>query len=336
MTQKHNRMKNIRILIVLFGLILSFTWSCKPRKASEDHNISWIRFDWEGDSVGNRYYEKLAMFVPFRIAGIPYNFSAQFDLGAPVTMIYGNTFTPLLQKFPAIAGKLDTIHKRYVIQGKKVGGFTNISFYLDTVLFRNQDVAFFKGYGEPLSGDQFKKDTVIHIGTIGSSLFSNKTLIIDFKHNRLAILDSLSNSMGDKLVDIIIEKGRIKVPILVNGEKVYVIYDTGSSFSSLYLSAKNWDRYRDTTSMPDSIMVSAWGTEYPLFISKTDIEIRIGNSVFHPETVMANDLKPYHDFFKREKIIGLMGNQLFYNKILVIDFRNKKFGLIDEPQLTQL
>lgn len=323
-------MKNSRILIALFGLVLIFTWSCKPRKALENtRNISWIRFDWEGDSVGNRYFERLAMFVPFRIAGIPYKFSSQFDLGAPVTMIYGNTFTPLLQEFPAIAEKLDTIHKRYVIQGKKVGGFSNISFYLDTVLFRNQDVAFFKGYGEPSSTDQFKKDTVIHIGTIGSNLFGNKILVIDFKNNRLAVLDSLSEKTEDNLVDISIEHGRIKVPVLINGEKVYVIYDTGSSFASLYLSVKNWNRYRDTTSTPDSMMVSAWGTEYPLYISETDIEMRIGNSVFHPETVMANDLKPYYDFFKREKIIGLMGNQLFYDKILVIDFRNKKFGVIE-------
>ncbi len=40
-------------------------------------------------------------------------------------------------------------------------------------------------------------------------------------------------------------------------------------------------------------------------------------------------------FYKREKIIGLMGNLLFYNKILIIDFKNKKFGLINEGQLIE-
>jgi len=210
-----------------------------------------------------------------------------------------------------------------------------ISFYLDTVLFKDQNVAFFKGFGDTLSKSNFKKDTTIHIGTIGSNLFNEKTLIIDFKKKRLAILDSLLNNTENKLIDIIIKNGRIKVPIIINGEKVYVLYDTGSSFASLYLSTKNWNRYRDTTSTLDTLMATAWGTEYPLLISKTNIEIKIGDLIFKPETIMANDLDPYYNFYKREKIIGLMGNLLFYNKILIIDFKNKKFGLINEGQLIE-
>ncbi len=318
------------IFIVLFSLISLYGYNQNYR---DERHISWIKFQWEGDSIGNRYFDKLAMLVPFQIESIPYKFTSQFDLGAPVTMIYGNSFKPLLNKFPEITEKLDTVNKKYVIQGIKVGGFSNISFYLDTVKFDHQNLAFFEGFGEKYSKDNFKKDTILHIGTIGSNLFKNKVLIIDFKNQKIAVLDSIPYKAEKGLTDIIIEKGRIKVPVTIDGKKVYVLYDTGSGFATLYLSTNNWNNYRDSVATPDTIMATAWGIEYPLLISKTDIEIKIGNSLFKPETVVANSLEPYYNFFKKENIIGLMGNKLFYDKTLIIDFRNKKFGIIDNHQL---
>ncbi len=116
-------MKN-KSLITLLILVLIIAYSCVQNKELKDSNsnISWIRFKWEGDSIGNKYYKKLAMFIPFKLENVPYKFTSQLDLGAPVTMIYGNAFSPLLVDFPDIAKKLDTIKTKYVIQGKKVGG----------------------------------------------------------------------------------------------------------------------------------------------------------------------------------------------------------------------
>ncbi len=269
------------------------------------------------------------MFVPFRIKGIPYDFTVQLDIGAPSTMVYGNAFKPLLEMFPELNKKLDTVNKSYVIQGKPFGGLKNITFCLDTVCFDNRNVAYFEGFGEKLSNNDFKADTPVHIGTLGADLFSEKILIIDFKNKRFAVADSVNKNTAEKLTSIIIEKGRIKVPIIIDGKKVYVLYDTGSSFASLYLSTNNWDNYRDTLSAIDTMYATAWGIKYHLFISKTDIKIKIGDKIFKPETIMANNLKSYYDFYNREKITGLMGNKLFYDKVVIIDFKNKKFGIVD-------
>jgi hypothetical protein len=321
---------DIQYLIPLISLVLIFAYACNPgRERTKAGDLSWIRFEWEGDSIGGRYFDKLAMFVPFQIEGIPYRFTAQLDLGAPMTMIYGNTFVPLLEAFPGVAEKLDTVHKNYVIQGKKVGEFRNISFFLDTVKFMDQEVAFFEGFGDSASERDLRKDTVIHIGTVGANLFRNKILVIDFRNRRMAIADTLTDVDESDLIDIVIEHGRVKVPVMINGEKVYVLYDSGTSFATLFLSTRNWDPYRDTLSAPDTIMATAWGTKYPLLISKTNIEIKIGSMSFHPETIMANDLVPYYEFYKKENIIGLMGNQLFYDKILIIDFKHNRFGLAE-------
>ena len=322
-------MRKKRFAFILFVLI--FIFGCQHNKPNTK-TISWIGFKWQGDSIGNRYFDKLAMFVPFKIENISYKFTAQLDLGAPSTMVYGNSFMPLLQKFPKIAEKLDTLNKDFVIQGKKVGELKNISFYLDTVKFKHQNIAYFDNFGDKYQENDFKKDTILHIGTIGANLFNNKVLIIDFKKQQLAVLDSLPNKLEKELIDITIEKGRIKVPVIINGEKKYVIYDTGTSFATLFLSTNNWNEYHDTISRLDTIMASAWGVKYPMLISKTNIQIKIGNKIFKPKTIMANNLKPYYEFYKRENIIGLMGNKMFYNHILVIDFKNKKFGIIENRQ----
>jgi hypothetical protein len=321
-------MKTFKFTVALLTLIIA-TGGCDRQKRPAKP-ISWIGFQWEGDSIGNRYFDKLAMFVPFGIDGIPYQFSSQFDLGAPVSMVYGNSFSPLLKEFPEISRKLDTVNKNHVIQGMRTGEIKDISFYLDTVKFTHQHLAFFKGFGEKYSIDDFRKKRLLHIGTIGSNLFKEKVLVIDFKNHRLAVLDSISNKTEKGAVNIETENGRIKIPVIIDGKKVYVIYDTGSSFATLFLSSYNWNTFRDTTSTLDTITASAWGVEYPILISKTGITINIGDNTFKPETVTANTLKPYYDFYKKEKIIGLMGNKLFYDKTVIIDFKNKKFGIIND------
>jgi len=315
----------------LAGIILILS-ACTSRQEHQDlsKKISWIRFEWEGDTIGGHFYDKPAMLVPFQLEGVPFRFTMQLDLGAPVTMVYGNTFIPLLELYPDLASHLDTVEHRYVLQGRKVGGLHDITFLLDTVRFAHRDIAIFEEYGDSSRQEDFRTDTVIHIGTVGADLFREKVLVIDFTRQRLALLDSLPARMEEGMADILVEQGRIKVPADINGKKVYLLYDTGSSFSSLYMATEDWDAYRDTTCVPDTLMVTAWGIKYPLLLSPTHIEVKIGNEIFHPDTVMANSLKPYRDFYRRAGILGLMGNRMFFDRILVIDLRNKRFGVIPD------
>ncbi len=318
--------RTIMVIITSFLVILLNRCSNNPKDESGTH---WIKFLWQGDTLGGKYYDKLAMFVPIRIEGIPYTFRAQLDLGAPSTMIYGNSFKSILQTYPKVAAKLDTFDKPYMIQGKKTGGFKNLTFYLDSVAFKNKDIALFEGFGDFISMDALKKQNTARptIGTIGLNLFSDNVLLIDFPHNRLAILDSLPDPKDFSRTKIKLEKSRIKIPVQINKETLYVLYDTGSSFSSLFLSTNNWNSLRDTTANLDTIMVSAWGTQYPLYISKTRIHIKIAGIDFKPQVIMGTDLDMYYKFFKRENIIGLMGNQMFFKRMICIDFKNKLFGI---------
>lgn len=49
--------------------------------------------------------------------------------------------------------------------------------------------------------------------------------------------------------------------------------------------------------------------------------------------VYANPRKDFEQFFKEEKILGIMGNSLFLDKEIVIDYRNKKFGIVNNKEV---
>jgi hypothetical protein len=56
-------MKNF-LLLILLSVILGSSAGCRQTNSG---GVKWIRFEWEGDSIGGEYYQKLAMFIPFRI-----------------------------------------------------------------------------------------------------------------------------------------------------------------------------------------------------------------------------------------------------------------------------
>ncbi len=320
-----------RILFVVLGMLILFS-GCKERseKQAKDGNISWIRFEWMGDTLGGRYFERAAMYLPFRIEGVPYVFKSQFDLGAPHTMFYGNTVRGLFEHYPFLAERLDTVNKRYVIQGRRVGEFVDITFFLDTVRFNHQTVVDFEGFGDTLPGEDLSQlSKKIIIGTVGSNLFRDKVLVIDFPGKRLAIMDSLLPDIDTgELVDIQLVQGMVIIPVIIDGEKYFVLYDTGSSIASLFLSTRNWDKFRDTLAPVDTIVATAWGQEFKLFLSPTKINVTIGSHVLRPGQVMANAREDYYNFYKQLGIIGLMGNDMFRDNVIVIDYRDKKFGII--------
>ncbi len=317
---------------VIGFLAIGFLYGCQKKSPADLGVTSWIHFEWEGDTLGTRYYDKAAILIPFRLAGIPGSFVMQFDLGAPVSMLYGNTAGPLLTQHPALLQKLDTANKTSIIEGRPVGALQDVSFYLDTVLFTHRQLAWFAGFGDSLSAadtaSASNQSTII--GTIGADLLADKILVIDFPGQQLAVVDSLAVPDTSRLVDIEITHGRILVPVRVNGTEHKVLFDTGSSLMSLFLSTRNWDAYRNVSQPLDTLRVQAWGRYYNLYMAPAKAQVTIGRTVLQPDSIMANELPQYYEFYKNLGILGIMGNRMFYDKIVIIDFKRQKFGVFDK------
>ncbi|GAB3195876.1 hypothetical protein ABID22_001644 [Pontibacter aydingkolensis] len=300
-----------------------------PRESKLLPAKEWIAFQWEGSTLGNRYFDKAFMNVPFQIDSIPHRFKVQFDLGATNSMLYGNAIAPYLHAYPELATKLDTVNKPFRIQSRQNGSFKDVEVHLEKTTFRLKHLMYFEGFGVKLTSDSVSSPTIKHVGTLGASFFKNKVLVIDYPNHRLLVLDSL-DSETEKRFDFSecrIDKGRVKLPFTIGAKTYWVMFDTGSSIFPLVTNKKYFKKLADG-SVTDTLTVSSWGKSFPALGRKPKEPIRLGSTVLTQSKVYL--MPNFNRFFKEERIIGLTGNALFLESVIAVDFKNGKFGILKE------
>ena len=92
----------IPVLRTLLKSILSLLilLSCSSEEKAEEvtERLSWIPFEWVGDTIGGRFFDKLAINLPFSTDNIPHQFS--IDTGATsTTTVYGSAYAPNVEAF---------------------------------------------------------------------------------------------------------------------------------------------------------------------------------------------------------------------------------------------
>lgn len=289
--------------------------------------LEWVAFDWEGDTIGSQFYEKAAILIPIKIENLKYNLNAQFDLGAPNTMLYGNTLEPILAMHPSIKKKVDTSQTVW-IQSSKNPVLKNLKFVMQNVSFGRHDIAVFKDYGDSLTIDSLSSATIKHIGTIGADLFSDKVLIIDYPGRKLAATSKVPKKYaGASFIHMTAENGRIKLPIKIGETSAMVLFDTGSSIFQLLTDSQNIKTCVPLpSSIIDTIKVTSWGEEVALF-GRIGHDITLANKVFKSCVVYESKEEDLVRFNAVENIIGITGNALFLDNIIILDFVAGKFGI---------
>jgi hypothetical protein len=289
--------------------------------------MEWINFSWHGDSVGAKYYDRLEIMIPLKIENLPYNFYAQFDLGAFRTQLYENSFWPYLRRHKELAKKLDNKYERY--DGVQCNSFQNLTLHLGNVTFSNREVMNHVNYGDYIPTDSVNTPTPKRIGTIGLDLFTDKILIIDYPKKRIAVTENLPHTIKASFVDMKFEDSHIKIPVTINGSDEYILFDTGSSNWELVTSEDNWRKIANTDpSALDSLEGStSWGRKHKIWWSNCTSEIIFGgkaisniNVYYGPSWIVSNS------WLQKEKILGITGNRLFWDGIVIIDFKHYKFG----------
>jgi hypothetical protein len=291
-------------------------------------NLPWINFDWDSTVINGQNFDKTAILIPLKIIGVPSKFVAQFDLGADVTMFYGNTLKPYLEKYKFL-------HNKIINEGA-YQWLTDQSISLDKVVFNGIKIFIRKNYGDETTADSVKTNTTKFIGTIGADFVQNKILVIDYKKNRLCIVDSLSNKITKSVKFISYKsdfKGRVILPLEINNKILDAMFDTGSSMFGFISTKENWIEFCDTSNITKFEKLNSWGKlidvwESPLrnklIIKGTGIEINNARlSFLNPTSEEING------FFIQSKISGLTGNVFFLDRCIILDFKNKKFGILN-------
>jgi hypothetical protein len=290
-------------------------------------NVKWIPFNWSGDSISGKYFDKASIKIPVKIDDIPGNFNMQFDLGAIKTVIYGKSISAYLDAYPDLKNKIDT-SKKFFIQGEHDPMFTHMELKTGTTSFKDIEIGYFKNFGSKINKDSILSKTEKHIGTIGPDLFQNKILIIDYPKSRIGVCDELPKEYKKATFEPFkSDDGRIKFPLLINGKIEYLLFDTGSSLFTL-MTTKADAIKTGGTKIADSLTVSSWGKYITYYGVRTNKTIKFGSKALDGSLVYYDEKDTFGDFYKFVKIWGLTGNAFFLKNTVIIDYKNKLFGVL--------
>ena len=250
----------------------------------------------------------------------------QFDLGAVTTVIYGNSIAKYLDKYSVFNNKIDST-KSFIINGQKYPMFKNVGLSLGNVSFGERNIGYFKDYGEPIPTDSIYTSTEKHIGTIAPDLFKDQYLIIDYPNKRICVTKNLPRKLAK--VDFqacSITSGRVTIPLTINGKVENLMFDSGSSMFSLITSEENANQI-SVNNIIDSLSANSWGDNMTAYGKKITSEVKFGKTILQPSNVYYVKNEMIAEFFKQQNIWGITGNAYFLNKIVIIDYKNSRFGI---------
>lgn len=288
--------------------------------------VNWIPFEWVGDSVSGKYFDKAAINIPVSIDGLPHKFNMQFDLGAVTTVIYGNSIANYLDKYPELKNKIDT-NTSFTINGQKNPMFKDVNLGLGNISFGKRDIGYFKEFGDTIPSDSIYTNTEKHIGTIAPDLFKDQYLIIDYANKRICVTEKLPSKLAQAdFQTCSIEDGRITIPLTINGKVENLMFDSGSSIFTLLSSEENAKQISDNAII-DSLSVNSWGDYLTVYGQKINADVKFGNITLASSNVYFIKNPMIADFFKQQNIWGITGNAYFLNKIVIIDYKKSRFGI---------
>lgn len=140
-------MKKYILVITIFILILILLPADRPAPITE-----WNEFVWEESIVGEEYYNKAAILVPFRFNGIEEEYYLQLDTGDS-SVLYGNSFYDIE---PSYRVKKEKDERPYIV---------SIDGILSNYEFAYKDFGLLQDYGATL--EELKVAEYKLIGSLG-------------------------------------------------------------------------------------------------------------------------------------------------------------------------
>jgi hypothetical protein len=266
-----------------------------------------VDFKWERDSINGKLVDKIAMSVPFTIENKTYRF--QFDLGANMTLIYDKCFE-----------KTEFIKNKKTDQPMEAAGHQVFTIDNQNFSVGKLKVEHYKLHGLL----NFEQEEAC--GVVGADLFQNKYLIIDFPNKKATVSDKLKTNKKIDFVDIKIINNKPILPLKIDNKVYQFQYDNGASIFPIVSYKKNFQNLIESSEIIENFNIRNFNNPLIVKAIKTNKEIIIGKSTFNTKEFWYTDEDYF--YFEQQGIDGIIGNVFFLDKTIVIDFKNKKFGII--------
>lgn len=273
-------------------------WTVQTTKRDAD-SLAWSPFFWKGDRLGQKYYDRTVMDIPATVAGLSRPVTFQFDLGANITMFYGNPLSGLT--------------------GKKIRkeDYGPLSVSFGDLRASTEHAYVIKDFGDEPQGD------TVHLGTIGADLFRDKVLIIDYPGLRFAVGDTVPRSWGVAMTPVSLDpSGRMVLPLQIGRKTFRAMFDNGSSLFPLIAPARHI-HYYPAAAPTDTIPITSWGKAHNVVGRPLNAPFTLGGYPFEGTVIWAD----YRPEAVSEDYDVITGNALFWDHVIILDFRHRRFGI---------
>lgn len=266
-----------------------------------------IPFTWKGDSANGRQEPYAALLIPVTLPGYSKQLYMQFDLGSPYSMFY-------LNKVRAVVQVQDTSTR-----------LTNFGFNVGSMPVLAKEMAL-KRFDT--AGLDPRNPTEI-IGTLGSDLIEGRVLTIDYPRRLMVLGMQWPENMNIPTADLIFARRSILLPATIRGKKTMLYFDTGSSAFELLTDKQTSLQMAAPGAVPASYPVRSWEKMLTAntLLTNDSIDIAQQKIPIRAVTYMEGVTEQQMNQMMKLGIGGMTGNKLFLHYVLVIDTRNKKFGL---------
>ena len=209
----------------------------------EDDQVLWSNIEWRSFEANGRSFPHAALMVDAQVQDSKVPALMQLDLGNDPTVLY---------------------HYSNLAFGIKANFLHLVSGTIANRRFRNESFRFIEtgGRPSPASGP-------ILLGSLGSSFFKDRVLLLDFVKQRVAILGKgfqLPHALerGFEYLPVTHNRyGNLLVTATINGRAEHdVVFDTGSSMFAMVTGHRNWIEWtnrRDDDARNSIIRANSWG-----------------------------------------------------------------------------
>jgi hypothetical protein len=314
-------MERKAILFAIVSIFISYG------SIGQHQKYDWFPFQWVGDSVANQYFDKAAIFVSIQVNHLKGNTVAQFDLGSNATMLYGNAIKNYFGSRAALLAMTDTSTKATNESGIVTYQAKGVSIALGKTVYRN--TILYDNYGDEIPGDSLYTTSSKLVGTIGADIVKGRVLIIDYPHQRMCLLDTLDDFWTSHTSFVVtkIVNSRMHIPITAGGKKYWFLFDTGASLFPINTDSGTWAKIVGGSTPKDSMWIDTWGAKALVYGARWNHDIYLGGMKLVKGEVWYSNFKPWLDIYRGAQVSGTVGNVFFLQDIIVIDFKNSRFGV---------
>ncbi|MFK7773477.1 MAG: hypothetical protein AB8F94_15110 [Saprospiraceae bacterium] len=320
-------MKTLKIIgLSLVGLIIVLVigaYFFVKKKLTPDPNYleltessNSIPIKW----IASEYSPIAVLLLPIKFEGIPKTFYMQFDTGSPSTLLRRQAMISIQEKYPNQIS-IDTNAVRI-----------ETGFHLGEMEVFSKKMKLYDRGNKPINWNDTSK--VIVVGTLGGDMIDKKITVMDFKNGCVYFGNEVPDEYQSNLKweKLIYKKRRTMFPAVVAGRKGKMMHDTGTSGFELITNKKTWKKLSKKNAIPvEAFKVRSWKRELTAYNIESDGVLNFPTDTINltQVTYIKGASFMQNALMRSLGMGGMIGNQVFMDRVLILDCRNKKYAIIN-------